>query len=198
VDLAAGAEQRAVDAAVVGGGLRPRRGREFRGRQIPAAASAIPAPTPSIESQAAMQQRGGEYQGEFRSADARRELRYHRRHEPRFVMPAWGCHLPPRRRRRFYDLDGAYRCLKSPDPDCEKGLNRSSAKPPPAPPSKPVDRASSDIIAHVPGPRPRTERHRQSSPVSPPERSVARSRCWRGCKAQWLGTARAALAAYRL
>jgi len=23
---------------------------------------------------------------------------------------------------QFYDLDGAYRCLKSPDPDCEKGL----------------------------------------------------------------------------
>ena len=34
---------------------------------------------------------------------------------------------------QFYDLDGAYRCLKTPDPACEKDLQDRPASAAPAP-----------------------------------------------------------------
>jgi TPR repeat protein len=98
---------------------------------------------------------------------------------------------------QFYDLDGAYRCLKSPDPDCEKGLTDRPQVPPPAPPSKPVGPSFSDIIAHV---RDRTagqkdidQLARLSAANDPRAVEVL---AW--CKLNGIGTARDALAAYRL
>ena len=54
---------------------------------------------------------------------------------------------------QFYDLDGAYRCLVSPDPNCEKNLaDRPPAPPAPAlPPPLPKSDENSfaDIVQHV-------------------------------------------------
>jgi TPR repeat protein len=51
---------------------------------------------------------------------------------------------------QFYDLDGAYRCLKSPDPACEKDLKDL---PPPAQlgptAPKPNEPSFAQVIAHV-------------------------------------------------
>lgn len=53
-------------------------------------------------------------------------------------------------RAQFYDLDGAYRCLKSPDPQCEKDLaDRPAPAPPPPPPTKPTEPSLDDVIVHV-------------------------------------------------
>jgi TPR repeat protein len=51
---------------------------------------------------------------------------------------------------QFYDLDGAYRCLKTPDPACEKDLQDRPAPPvPPAPPPKPNEPSFGQVLAHV-------------------------------------------------
>ena len=53
-------------------------------------------------------------------------------------------------RAQFYDLDGAYRCLKTPDPACEKNLQDQPNPPtPPAPPPKPNEPSFSQVLAHV-------------------------------------------------
>jgi len=53
-------------------------------------------------------------------------------------------------RAQFYDLDGAYRCLKTPDPECEKDLkDRPPPAPPPPPPAKPTEPSLEDVIVHV-------------------------------------------------
>ena len=54
-------------------------------------------------------------------------------------------------RAQFYDLDGAYRCLKSPDPACEKDLQDRPPPPgPPAPPPKPSSEPSfAQVLTHV-------------------------------------------------
>jgi len=50
---------------------------------------------------------------------------------------------------QFYDLDGAFRCLRTPDAQCESDLaNRPSPGPPPPPP-KPTTTGVGDAIAHV-------------------------------------------------
>jgi len=58
--------------------------------------------------------------------------------------------LGPPASAQFYDLDGAYRCLKTPDPACEKDLKDL---PPPAepapPPSKPNEPSFPQVVAHV-------------------------------------------------
>jgi hypothetical protein len=54
-------------------------------------------------------------------------------------------------RGQFYDLDGAYRCLEKPDPECEKNL-RDRPPPPPAaeqPPPKPSEPEFAEVVAHV-------------------------------------------------
>src|SRR5258708_21195971 len=51
---------------------------------------------------------------------------------------------------QFYDLDGAYRCLKTPDPACEKNLQDQPNPPtPPAPPPKPNEPSFPQVLAHV-------------------------------------------------
>ena len=50
---------------------------------------------------------------------------------------------------QFYDLDGAYRCLKTPDAQCEKDLADRPTQAPPAPPPKPVAPDVGAAIAHV-------------------------------------------------
>jgi hypothetical protein len=51
---------------------------------------------------------------------------------------------------QFYDLDGAYRCLKTPDPECEKELkDRPPAAIPPPPPTKPEGPTFPQVLAHV-------------------------------------------------
>jgi hypothetical protein len=51
---------------------------------------------------------------------------------------------------QFYDLDGAYRCLKTPDPACEKELkDQPPPVPPPPPPPKPNEPAFPQVVAHV-------------------------------------------------
>lgn len=51
---------------------------------------------------------------------------------------------------QFYDLDGAYRCLKTPDPACEKDLkDLPPPAEPPAPPSKPNEPSFPQVVAHV-------------------------------------------------
>jgi len=56
-------------------------------------------------------------------------------------------------RAQFYDLDGAYRCFRSPDPQCERELAdrtpQTAPAPPPPPPSKPAEPGIGDSIAHV-------------------------------------------------
>jgi TPR repeat protein len=98
---------------------------------------------------------------------------------------------------QFYDLDGAYRCLKSPDPDCEKGLADRPQTPPPSPPSKPNGPTFSDIIAHVrdktAGQKDIDQLTRLSAANDPRAVEVL---AW--CKLNGIGTARDALAAYRL
>jgi len=51
---------------------------------------------------------------------------------------------------QFYDLDGAYRCLMTPDPGCEKDLQDlpPPAVPPP-PASKPNEPSFPQVVAHV-------------------------------------------------
>jgi len=51
---------------------------------------------------------------------------------------------------QFYDLDGAYRCLKTPDPACEKDLQDQPNPPaPPPPPPKPNGPSFPQVLAHV-------------------------------------------------
>jgi hypothetical protein len=51
---------------------------------------------------------------------------------------------------QFYDLDGAYRCLKTPDPACEKNLKDQPNPPaPPPPPPKPSEPSLPQVLAHV-------------------------------------------------
>ena len=51
---------------------------------------------------------------------------------------------------QFYDLDGAYRCLKTPDPACEKDLkDLPPPAEPPAPPPKPNEPSFPQVVAHV-------------------------------------------------
>jgi hypothetical protein len=53
-------------------------------------------------------------------------------------------------RAQFYDLDGAYRCLKTPDPACEKNLKDQPNPPaPPLPPPKPNEASFPQVLAHV-------------------------------------------------
>jgi len=53
-------------------------------------------------------------------------------------------------RAQFYDLDGAYRCLKAPDAACEKELkDQPTPAPPPAPPPKPNEPSFGQALAHV-------------------------------------------------
>ena len=53
-------------------------------------------------------------------------------------------------RAQFYDLDGAYRCLKAPDPACEKELADQAPTPaPPVPPTKPNEPNFAEAVAHV-------------------------------------------------
>jgi len=103
-------------------------------------------------------------------------------------------------RAQFYDLDGAYRCLKTPDADCEKNLRD---RPPPPPraaaeaPSKPSDPEFAEVVGHV-----------RSKNVGPKDIEVLRRLAqanepravevlaW--CELNGLGTARDPLAAYRL
>ncbi|HUN47731.1 MAG TPA: hypothetical protein VMU85_14465 [Stellaceae bacterium] len=98
---------------------------------------------------------------------------------------------------QFYDLDGAYRCLKSPDPACEKAMTDRPQLPPPVPPQKPVGPAFSDIIAHVKnktaGQQDIDQLTRLSEANDPRAVEVL---AW--CKLNGIGTARDALAAYRL
>lgn len=100
-------------------------------------------------------------------------------------------------RAQFYDLDGAYRCLKSPDPDCEKAMADRPQMPPPVPPAKPVGPSFSDIIAHVKnktaGQKDIDQLTRLSEANDPRAVEVL---AW--CKLNGIGTARDALAAYRL
>jgi len=100
-------------------------------------------------------------------------------------------------RAQFYDLDGAYRCLKSPDPDCEKALADRPQMAPPAPPEKPVGPAFSDIIAHVKnhtaGQKDIDQLARLSEANDPRAVEVL---AW--CKLNGIGTPRDALAAYWL
>ena len=49
---------------------------------------------------------------------------------------------------QFYDLDGAYRCLKTPDPACEKNLQDQPNPPTPsAPPPKPNEPSFPQVLA---------------------------------------------------
>ena len=51
---------------------------------------------------------------------------------------------------QFYDLDGAYRCLKAPDPACEKELkDQPNLAVPPPPPPKPNEPSFPQVLAHV-------------------------------------------------
>ena len=51
---------------------------------------------------------------------------------------------------QFYDLDGAYRCLKTPDPACEKNLKDQPSPPTPRPPPpKPNEPGFPQVLAHV-------------------------------------------------
>jgi len=51
---------------------------------------------------------------------------------------------------QFYDLDGAYRCLKTPDPACEKNLKDQPSPPAPRPPPpKPNEPSFPQVLAHV-------------------------------------------------
>ena len=51
---------------------------------------------------------------------------------------------------QFYDLDGAYRCLKTPDPACERNLKDQPSPPTPRPPPpKPNEPSFPQVLAHV-------------------------------------------------
>lgn len=53
-------------------------------------------------------------------------------------------------RAQFYDIDGAYRCLKTPDPACEKELQDRPAPPAPLPAApKPNEPSFKQVLAHV-------------------------------------------------
>ncbi|HVM81839.1 MAG TPA: hypothetical protein VMU06_22655 [Stellaceae bacterium] len=102
-------------------------------------------------------------------------------------------------RAQFYDLDGAYRCLKTPDPECEKNL-RDRPPPPPAaaePPPKPSEPEFAEVVAHV---RAKTA---ASSDIEVLRR-LARANDPRAvevlawCELNGLGTARDPVAAYKL
>jgi hypothetical protein len=71
----------------------------------------------------------------------------------RLILPVLACvvTLAVPARAQFYDLDGAYRCLKAPDPECERNL-RDRPSPPPAAaeqPSKPSEPEFAEVVAHV-------------------------------------------------
>ncbi|HTS90389.1 MAG TPA: hypothetical protein VMG55_00185 [Stellaceae bacterium] len=102
-------------------------------------------------------------------------------------------------RAQFYDLDGAYRCLKTPDPECEKNLRN---RPPPPPkeaeaPPKPSEPEFAEIVARVRAKTvgPKDIEALQHLAASNDPRAVE-VLAW--CELNGLGTARDALAAYRL
>jgi TPR repeat protein len=98
---------------------------------------------------------------------------------------------------QFYDLDGAYRCLKSPDAQCEKDLADHPTQGPPPPPPKPAAPGVGDAIAHVRdktvGPRDIETLARAAEANDPRAVEVL---AW--CKLNGLGTARDPVAAYWL
>ena len=104
--------------------------------------------------------------------------------------PAWA---------QFYDLDGAFRCLRTPDAQCEKDLaNRPSPAPvPPPPPPKPSGPGVADAIAHVRdktiGPRD-IEALAQGAAADDPR--AVEVLAW--CKLNGLGTTRDPVGAYWL
>jgi hypothetical protein len=101
-------------------------------------------------------------------------------------------------RAQFYDLDGAYRCLMSPDAQCEKDLaDHPIQAPPPPPPPKPTAPGVGDAIAHV---RDKTveptdiETLAHAAEANDPR--AVEVLAW--CKLNGLGTARDPVAAYWL
>ena len=102
-------------------------------------------------------------------------------------------------RAQFYDLDGAFRCLEKPDPECEKNL-RDRPPPPPAaaqPPPKPSEPEFAEVVAHV--------RAKATSPTGIEVlRRLAKTSDPRAvevlawCELNGLGTPRDPVAAYKL
>jgi TPR repeat protein len=98
---------------------------------------------------------------------------------------------------QFYDLDGAYRCLKTPDAQCEKDLADQPTQGPPPPPPKPVAPDVGAAIAHV---RDKTvgakdiQTLTHSAEANDPR--AVEVLAW--CKLNGLGTARDPVAAYWL
>jgi len=102
-------------------------------------------------------------------------------------------------RAQFYDLDGAYRCLKAPDPECERNL-RDRPSPPPAAaeqPSKPSEPEFAEVVAHVraktAGPKDIEVLRRLARANDPRAVEVL---AW--CELNGIGTERDPVAAYKL
>jgi TPR repeat protein len=53
---------------------------------------------------------------------------------------------------QFYDLDGAYRCLVTPDQSCEKDLKDQPAPPPPPPAGPTLEQIIAKVRANTAGP----------------------------------------------
>lgn len=61
--------------------------------------------------------------------------------------------LPPAALAQFYDLDGAYRCLTTPDAACEKNLADQPRPPPPGPGAPTLEQVIAKVRANTLGPR---------------------------------------------
>jgi len=100
-------------------------------------------------------------------------------------------------RAQFYDLDGAFRCLRTPDAQCESDLANRPTQGPPPPPPKPTMPGVGDAIAHVRdktiGPKDIETLSRAAAANDPRAVEVL---AW--CKLTGLGTARDPVAAYWL
>jgi TPR repeat protein len=65
-----------------------------------------------------------------------------------WLLPAAALLWPAAAAAQFYDLDGVYRCLTTPDAACEEGL-RERPEPPPPPPAPPPAPTLDQVIAKV-------------------------------------------------
>lgn len=75
------------------------------------------------------------------------------RHAPWLLSAALVSLLPSAALAQFYDLDGAYRCLTTPDAACEKDL-RDQPRPAPPPPGGPtLEQVIAKVRASSLGPR---------------------------------------------
>jgi TPR repeat protein len=117
------------------------------------------------------------------------------RHRLLWLLAAAALLPPSAARAQFYDLDGVYRCLTTPDAACEEGL-RERPEPPPPPPPPPVPTLDQVIAKVRSGNAGERDIKVLEKHAAADEGRAVEVLAW--CRLNGIGTARDAMAAYWL